>query len=204
MYKITTAPAAYPVTLAEARAWCRITEGDTSYDNELTILIAEATKNAEHYTGRAFVERESELALPQFERVICLPFPPLLEVVSVVYKDISNVEQTVASSVYELDTISEPGRIKPYWNQFWPVVQSLGYSFNPVVITYRNGYRPAGSPTDLTDNSYLPPELRLYLQQRIVTLFDNREAFMDGRMKEMPRDYCKGILDSLVVGSRLF
>jgi uncharacterized phiE125 gp8 family phage protein len=205
--RIVTAPAAFPVTLAEAKEWCRIDAGDTSQDGVLNLVIAMAVKAAEHITGRAFVERTYELALSQFEATICLPFPPLLEVVSVAYTDINADAQAVDPAIYEVDVISEPGRVQPRWRQFWPIVTGLGYTFNPVRITYRAGYRPMGSPTDLTDNSYLPPELRLWMQSRLCSFYDNRAQFViDTRLVDVqvPRDFADGILDSLIVGTRYF
>ena len=73
-------------------------------------------------------------------------------------------------------------------------------------VQYRAGYRPTGSPTDLTDNSYLPGQLRIWMQARISTLYDQREQLIvgDRAMSEIPRDYVDGLLDSLIIGSRLF
>lgn len=211
MIRIVTAPAAYPVTMAEAKEWARIDSTDSSQDGILTMLIAMATEYAEHKTGRAFVERTLELILDRFGNAdhVCigsyieLPWAPLIGIDSIKYTDLNRTEQTVSASDYEIDTTSQPGRVRPVWGSYWPVI---GYGFNPVRIQYRAGYRPVGSPTDLTDNTYLPGALRTWMQARITTFYDNRGQVMVERatVDPLPRDYVDGLLDPLVIGSRIF
>lgn len=204
MIRVVTPPAAYPVTLTEAKSWVRIDAIDTTHDATIDILIAMATKYAEHLTGRAYVERTLELSCDYFEHFIELPWAPLLGVNSVSYTDINGNVQTVSASDYEVDTVSEPGRVRPVWGKAWP---SIGYGFNPVRIQYRAGYRPLGSPIDLTDNSYLPGELRIWMQSKISSHYDNRDQFIAGfgqSVLEFPRSMVDGQLDSLVLGTRLF
>lgn len=202
MIRIVTAPAAYPVTIAEAKEWARIDSQDTSQDSALTMIIAAMVKHAEHLTGRAFVERTLEWNGQGFTNCIELPWAPLLGIDSVKYTDLDRVEQTVAASAYEVDTTSQPGRVRPTWGNYWP---SIGYGFNPVRIQYRAGYRPAGSPIDLTDNSYLPDQLRVWMNARIATLYDERSNLIIGaQVFAIPRDYTDGLLDPLVIGDRIF
>ncbi len=203
MIRVVTAPAAYPCTLAEAKLWARTYTTDTSEDTLLTTLIAAMVNHAEKIvTGRAFVERTLELNLPRFEHCIKLPFAPLLGIDSISYTDTDEAAQIVSSADYEVDTVSEPGKVRPISTASWP---SIGTRFNPVRIQYRAGYRPAGSPIDLTDNSYLPAQLRIWMQARIVTLYDQRAQFIVGNIShEIPRDFCDGLLDSLIIGTRLF
>lgn len=202
MIRVVTAPAAYPVTLTEAKDWARVDSIDTSQDTSLNMLIAAMTSYAEGITGRAFVQRTLELSLPAFKRTIELPWAPLIGVDSVSYTDTDEATQTVTSTEYEVDTVSQPGLIRPLSTKFWP---SIGTRFNPVKIQYRAGYLPTGSPTDLTDNSYLPGQLRLWIQARICTLYDNREQLIVGAtVAQIPRDFVDGLLDPLILGTRLF
>lgn len=217
MLRVITPPAAFPCTLSEAKEWCRVRSGDTSQDNTLTILIATMTAYAEHLTGRAFVERTLEQSLEWFGdsvsnyqpgawlmgSTIELPLPPLLGVETIAYTDLNGVAQEVALETYEVDTVTQPGRVRPVFGSVWPVA---GRTFNPVRIRYYAGYRPAGSPTDLTDNSYLPAPLRTWLAARICTLYDNRSQVIIERatVDTIPRDFVDGLLDPLIVGSRLF
>jgi uncharacterized phiE125 gp8 family phage protein len=203
MIRVITAPAAYPVTRAEARLWCKAFSDVTADDVTFDGLISAMTDYAEHLTGRAFVERTLELSLPCFEHCIKLPWAPLIGIDSIKYTDTALAEQIVDPATYEVDTVNEPGRVQPIWASYWP---SVGYGFNPVRIRYRAGYRPVGSPIDLTDNSYLPAQLRIFIEARIATLYENREQFVVGNQQvaELPRDFACGMLDKLVLGTRLF
>lgn len=200
MIRVVVPPAAYPCTLTEAKEWARIGSGDSSQDRALYVMIAAATARAEHLTGRSFVERTLELSLDEFAAPIELPNGPILEVDSIKYTDSNRTEQTVPVADYEVDTVN--GLIQTAYGAYWP---SLGYGFNPIRIQYKAGYRPSASPPVLTDNSYLPDELRAWLAARVSTWYDNRGHIVIGAtMADMPRDYVDGLLDSLVLGSRLF
>jgi len=202
MIRIITPPAAYPVTKAEARAWCRMDTSDTSQDAILDMLIAAMTEQAEHITGRAFVERTLEWSHEFFPYEIELPYAPLLDLLSVPYTDGAGDAQTVASSGYEVNIYSEGGILRPVSSGYWPAV---GRYYNPARVRYRAGYVYPGSPTDLTDNSYLPPQLRTWMAARICTLYDQRDQLVVGAtVVPIPRDFADGLLDSLVLGSRIF
>lgn len=202
--RVITAPAAYPVTLTTAKEWCRIPSVDTTQNNSLNMLIQAMTQYAEHLTGRAFVERTLETAFPCWQYCFELPNPPLLQVMSIDYTDINETAQQVASSQYEVDTVSQPGKVRLLIANSWP---SLGTLFNPVRIRYRAGYAGVGSPADLTDNSYLPPQLLLWIHARVATLYHQRSHLMPaGSMAttQIPRDFADALLDPLVIGTRLF
>lgn len=201
MIKVITAPAAYPVTATEAREWCRIDTADTSQDNVITLLIAAMTDYAEHLTGRAFVERTLELDLPYFPGTIELPWPPLIGIDSITYIDANEASQTFASANYEVDTVREPGRVRPISTSAWP---STGTRFNPVKVKYRAGYACPFSPIDLTDNSYLPAAMRTWIAARFATLYEHREQLVFNNRIEIPRSFADGLLDALLIGSRLF
>ncbi len=198
-----TAAAAYPVTAGEAAEWARIGITEAAAEaNTIALLIRAMTAYAEHLTGRAFVERTLQLNLPCFYSCVELPWAPLQYVQSVKYSDSDNAEQTVTATDYEVDTVRAPGRIRAvYGGNGWP---ATGTYFNAVRIRYRAGYAPAGSPTDYTDNSYLPPELRMWMQARIATLYENREQIILNNQVEIPRGWQDGVLDPLVIGTRWF
>jgi len=203
MIKIITAPAAYPATLAEVQTWCRIDAIDDSDDALIEMLIASMTAYAEHLTGRAFVERTLELNLQHFSHCIELPWAPLIGIDSISYLDADRTLQTVDAADYQVDTVSQPGRVQPVYGESWP---AIGYGFNPVRIQYRAGYAAPGSPTDLTDNTYLPGQLRTWLKARICTLYDQREQLVigNGNAIEIPRGFADGLLDPLIIGTRFF
>lgn len=207
--RVITPPVAYPVTLSEAKEWCRVDDDDTSQDGTLNMIIAAAVRFAENrLTGRAFVERVLEVSYDNDDYCaacccgyIELPYPPLLYVESINYTDVDSVERVWSAGNYEADTASEPGRIRPVLGASWPSVKSV---FNAWRVRYRAGYRPTGSPTDLTDNSYLPADMRVWMNSRICTTYENRAQLGDMRQIELPRSVVDAWLDDLVVGTRFF
>lgn len=209
--RVVTPPAAYPVTLLEAKAWARIDEEDDTQDGPLMTMISAAANTAQHLTGRAFVERQLEWAR-EYDEYCCrdwyrdgylkLPLPPLLSIDYVRYTDQDRVEQTIDAEQYEVDPYSEPGRLRFLTGFTWP---RIGRFFNPFRIGYRAGYRPSASPTDLTNNEYLPGELRLWLMTRISTFNEFREQIISGTIvNELPPSVVDRLLDPLVMGTRLF
>ena len=208
MIKVITAAPYNPVSLVEAKLWLR--EDGADQNNVITMLIKAMANYAEHLTGRAFVQRTLELDLnafynasdAQYGQVIVLPHAPLIGVDSIAYTDSDRTAQTLASSVYDADTVTTPGMIRLAYNQSWPV---LGYGFNPVRIQYRAGYAPVGSPDDeAAYQAGIPNELKTWLHARIATLYENREQLMANTQIEIPRHFADGLLDSLIVGDRLF
>lgn len=200
-FRIVTPPPAEPVTLAEAKTWCR--ESGTDQDSLITRLITSHRIFAEEtLTGRAFVKRTLQAFFPSFgcDGILQLPFAPLIAVSAVEYTDYAGNAATVAASVYQVDIYSEPGRIKPNWSQYWPAIRST--DFNPVRVTYDCGYAPTGSPLDYA--APVPENLKEWLLRRVATAYENREALqMDARgMFVVERSFVDGLIDSLVLGCR--
>jgi len=200
--RVTSAPPTYPVSRDEAKAWCQIDDDITDQDAVIDLLIAALTEQAEHLTGRAFVQREYELLLDRFAaRDIMLPHPPLLSVDSVKYYDINNALQTIDPADYEVDLYAEPGRLRPALYQTWPTTYSR---FNAVQIAFTAGYAPGSPSSDAAYREAVPSLVKQWLQARIGTLYENREQLVRSGLVRIPRDFADGLLDSLVIGSRLF
>lgn len=133
-----TPPASEPVTLAEAMAQVRVV--DESEQDQVEDLIQTAREMAERYVARALVKRTLKLTLDAFPSgsgSIRLPMPPLVSVSSVKYTDTEGVEQTLSSSLYQVDTASEPARIVPAYGQVWPSTRD---ELNAVRVEYVAGY----------------------------------------------------------------
>ena len=82
-----------------------------------------AREYAEAITRRAYVQRTLEYTCESFSPYeFELPYPPLQSITSIKYIDADGVLQTVAASVYQLDTYREPGLVKPAWLQSWPTI----------------------------------------------------------------------------------
>lgn len=202
--RVVTEPAYQPVTLAQAKEWARI-DDDTSQDNVLAMLIAAMTRHAENLTGRAFIQRSLQLILDGWpcSGGIELPLPPAIAVSSIQYVDTDGTTQTLAASQYVLHDWREPAVIVPAWQVTWP---NTRYLLNAVKVNYTAGYAPVGSPTDETAYQYsVPATLKTWIAARIATLYENREQIITGTIvQEIPRTHADGLLDELVVGTRLF
>lgn len=210
-----TAPSVEPITLAQAKEWCRIDSDDTSQDTTvLPMLIAAMRRYAEHLTGRAFIQRSLQLVMPGWPPLtdpclppqIELPFPPLGEVTSITYLDINGVEQTLATDQYTVHDWREPALVVPAYLAVWPYTR---FAMDAVRVNFTAGYAPVGSPQDSVayQATVLPTNLLLWMHARIATLYEQREQLViDARaaMDVLPRNFADGLLDDLVVGSRLF
>lgn len=202
--KVIAEPEQEPVTLAEARDWCRI--DDTNSDWVLLLLIRAMREHAENLTGRAFCSRTLRLYLSGWPldcnlgARIELPHPPLrmvgspsVAVESFNYIDTDGVLQTLAPSDYVVHDEYEPGFIVPAWDVYWPTIRSVP---DALQITYYVGY---------ASTSAIPRSVRLWMAARIATLFETREQLVvGGNVQPLPRSFEDGLLDSLVLGSRLF
>jgi uncharacterized phiE125 gp8 family phage protein len=175
----------------------------------VTQLIQAAREYAEHYTGRAFVQRTLELRVSSFTDArfrehaggIALPFPPLISVSEVSFLDSGGAETIVADTVYDVDTASEPGVVYLAANQFWPY--STFWYRDGVRITYLAGYAPTSSPVADYLAEHVPASLKIWMQQRVVTLYDQASSLVIGTIiQPIPRDLCDGLLDPLIVGTR--
>jgi uncharacterized phiE125 gp8 family phage protein len=133
---LITAPLEHPVTLAEARQHLRVTS--TAEDALILSLIYAAVEHAETFTARALITQTWELSLDAFRgSEIELPKPKLQSVTSVKYIDLDGAEQTVPAADYQVDTISEPGRIKLVPTASWPSVKE---QLNAITIRFVAGY----------------------------------------------------------------
>lgn len=135
--EVVTSPTVEPVTLAEAKVYCRIDSDLTDEDDLLSSFISVAREQLEVHMGRALAPQTLRLVLDDFPRsgVIRIPRPPLVEVESVVYDDIDGEEQEIDAENYIVNFAGLPGTIRPVTS--WPDAATAPGS---VRITYRCGY----------------------------------------------------------------
>jgi len=145
---LTIAPTSEPLTTAEAKAQIRSVQSleDTLVDT----YVKAARQAAEHHLARGLLTQTWTLALSEFVNVIPLPMAvPLASVTSVKYYDVDNVQQTLPTTVYEVDTKSRPGRVALKAGQTWPAVNSER-RVNRIEIAYVLGYTASTSiPADI-------------------------------------------------------
>lgn len=118
--RLITAPTSEPVSVAELKAHLRVTA--TADDAYLGSLITAAREYAEQQTGRALAAQTRETTADAFPRsgVLPLGYAPAVSISSVKYLDVEGVEQTLESSVYAIDTRSEPGALLLAVGKSWP------------------------------------------------------------------------------------
>lgn len=208
--QVVTAAEYLPVSLADARRWCRIEADVTDHDAVLTLLIGAMAEYAENLTGRALVHRTLKLILPWWPSV-CLPGyagpgieleqPPYSSLSGIVYLDQDGDEQTLAADQYTLHDWREPALIVPAREVSWPALDS---ALNAVQVTYVAGYAPVGSPADeAAHQAGQPPSVKVWMEARLATLFENREQLIAANQMEIPRHFADALLDHLVTAKRL-
>lgn len=174
---LITAPAAEPITLAEAKLHVR--EELTAQDALITSLIVAARQHLENFTRRAFITQTWRLkldAFPDTGKVIELPLPPAASVGSIQYVDDGGVTQTWASSKYRIDTESEPARITPAYGESYPSAQKVT---GAVIIQFTAGY---GGPADV------PDALKAAIKLLVGHWYENREGVVTGTIAtELPQ-----------------
>lgn len=141
---LVTPAAVEPVELTDVLAHLRI---DHHHDDEaIGRLIAAATAECQEFTGLQLITATFRQDLDAFptQPIMLLP-APLAAVSSIKYRDADDVEQTLATSVYEVDTSARPGEVQLRTGQAWPTTKIRA---NAVSITFTAGFgsTPASVP----------------------------------------------------------
>ena len=179
--KVITPPAELPVTVAEVKAFANVSINDD--DTLLTSLLTSAVAKTENRTGSRIITQTLELYLDSFPGTtgeIRLP-GPVASVTSVKYTDTDGDEQTLASSKYVLDAVSNPARLVPAYEEEWPETRE---KVNAVVIRFVTG----------TAKADCPEMIKTYIKACVTWQYDNRDGdpfeklvgLIDGYIREFP------------------
>jgi uncharacterized phiE125 gp8 family phage protein len=184
--KRTTAPAVEPVTLAEAKAHCRV---DISTDDALIQgYITTAREWVEDYIDRALVTQQLVMKLDAFPAEIELPRPPMIASGTATAVTITYVTgdaggtATLAASEYRVDRDSTPGVVRNLYAGSWP---SHLLDQNSVTVSWWAGYGDAAS---------VPQRVKSAILMCVHELYEKRG---DGHMP----DAAKRLLDTVSWGS---
>jgi len=180
--KVITPSTTEPVSLAEAKLHLKL-DTDTTDDTLVTALIKAARELAEDYCRRVFMSSTYELYLEDFpdcdddkELAIDLLTAPISAITSIKYYDTLNVLQTLDSSTYELDDVSQPCRVLLKYYKVWPYGRGTS---NSVIIRYVAGYTSAAT---------VPASIKAAMLLIIGHLYENREDVVVGRqVNELPK-----------------
>lgn len=178
MRKVITAPSVEPLTLAEAKIYLKV--DDSTEDALITSLIVAARQMAENHMGRSLVKTVWESSFDEFpdtdEDSTFELYPcPVSAINTVKYYDSNNTLQTLASTVYQTDYISEPSRLSLKPGQSWPDVADRT---NAVVINYDAGYG--------TTAAMVPDLIKAGLYLLIGHLYENRQNVVKETVNELP------------------
>ena len=188
----TTPPAVEPVTLAEAKAHCRV---DTSTDDAyISSLITAAREWCEAYCDETFVHTQYRMTLDAFPHEIELPRPPMassgtVTAVTVTYTLENQSTATLATNQYRVDRDSTPGVIRTLYNGSWP---SHLLDYNAVTVSWWGGMGASGSS--------VPQRVRNAILWLVGMWYERRMAADAVNLSEIPFGV-KALLDNAKWGS---
>ncbi|MGQ3041108.1 MAG: head-tail connector protein [Brevundimonas sp.] len=159
----TVAPAQTPVTLAEAKAHCRVDHSDE--DSLITSLIGAAVAELDGWAGslgRCLVTQTWAQDFDGFPLRLRLPLPAAT-IVSVTYVDTDGSAQTLAEDRYELRRDALGSFVEPAFSYSWPAVRAQSAS---VTVTFTAGASAAD----------VPASIKTAILLRVADLYQNREA----------------------------
>lgn len=169
---LVTAPAEEPVTAAEVKTHSRITGTDD--DVYIALLIEAARIYVEGYINRALITQTWDWKLDSGLHGMQVDKAPLQSVTTVKYIDTDGAEQTLASSVYTVDTDTEPGRIILAYNQSWPSTRNV---IQNVTVRFVAGYG---------DNTAVPEAIRFAILWLVDHWYEHRSEVSELRLSETP------------------
>lgn len=134
-------PAENPVSLDDAKAWCRV--DGAADDAALRIALNAAFEQAQTICGRALGVQTWKLVLDAFSPAIELSKGPVTGISAFNYVGIDGLEHTVDAGIYTLDLVSDPQWIVLNSDDSWPDTLD---AINVVSITYETGYADLPAP----------------------------------------------------------
>ncbi|MBL4654125.1 MAG: phage head-tail connector protein [Flavobacteriales bacterium] len=163
-YEQTVAPTVNAISDQEAKDHLRV--DITDEDTLIGLYVDVAEDYAEQKTNIQHITATWKLRLDEFpigSIPIIFERNPVQSIVDIKYVDIDGVTQTWANNLYELDSNSRPGRLRPIESETYP---STFDQFDAVTIQFKAGYGDASSS--------VPDERKAMLLLMVAYLFDNR------------------------------
>lgn len=140
---MTIAPTFLPVSVAEAKTYCRYVGSDADADFER--WINDAAQYFFDNTGVVLSAQTIALRMDCFPcsgDIITLHRWPVSAISSINYVDEDGVNQSLSSSLYVEDIYGRPARIAEAYNQSWPETRG---TLNNVTVTIVAGYATAAA-----------------------------------------------------------
>lgn len=169
MNEVLTTPATInPVTLDEAKVYCRATHVEE--DDQFEAQITAATRYCEDRLGQQFITATWQNNWDCFLYTLRPSRVPLIAVSTLKYLDTAGVQQTLSTAAYQVDAKSKPGRIRPAYSYVWPSIR--GGDFNSVELNFTAGY---GATAD-----FIPPIAKEAIKYLVNHWFQTREPIVLG------------------------
>lgn len=166
----TTATPPAPVTLAEAREYCKIIGRDD--DARLAVLIGAATKTVERDTRTHLAARgysHTFVTCSPGEAVTLRP-SPLVSVDRLAAVDQAGTETELDLADFDVDTENRPGIITPKRHHYWPAADCFR-------IEYTTGH------------AAVPDDLRLLVLMLVLHWNESPEAVSEANLRTVPLGY---------------
>lgn len=171
---LVTAVTTEPLSVAEAKAQCKIEVSDD--DTLFGTLITSARQWCEAFTHRALAPQTWDLKLDGFPCwAIEVSMPPVTGIGSVTYVDTNGDTQTLtATTHYTTDLpagpMALPARVVPAYGVVWPVTRCVP---NAVTVRFTAGYTSSGV-------NVIPEAIKQAMKLLIGHWYANRESVVVG------------------------
>lgn len=174
--KVTSAPAAEPITLTEAKNWLKVT-GSTD-DDLINRLIESTRQTLEDKLDIKFITQTITQKLdrwPKHSNEFDLLEYPVQSVTSIVYKT-GDTTATFSTDAYTLDTTRQPARIYLNESYTWPTLKP---EKEAVTITYVAGYGDTAAD--------VPVKLKQLMLHMLAYEYENRMNPVNERVTYIDR-----------------
>jgi uncharacterized phiE125 gp8 family phage protein len=182
--KLVTGPAVEPLTTDEAKLHLKVT--DPTEDAYIDSLVKAARTNVERYLGRALITQTWRAYSDYWQDCLNLALAPVISVTSVKYYDETESLETLDSSLYYADIISEPGKIVRKYDSVYPELEEERP--NAVVVEFVAGYGSAS--TDI------PSDIIHAIRLLVADYYDNKGEVVVGTIAVRIPGHIKNLLHS--------
>ncbi len=164
---VATPPALEPLTVAEAKLFCRVDQDMHDEDSSFAVWITAAREYCESVSGQSFITRTLRMALEAFPGWrILLPRGPVQSVTSVIYRDVNGTLTTMPTTDYLFDPDVQPAYLQPKTYGYWP--WSEYWRTGAVKVTYVAGYGAAATS--------VPERARQAMRMLVAHWYNQRET----------------------------
>ena len=176
LFKIAE-PALEPVTVAEARAWLRVSH--TSEDLLIADLISAARQDVENQTGLSLISQQWRMTFDNWPvgDMVQLPRGPVTGILAVTVYSANGTPSVVSPADYLLDMRSDPARL------FFEKRGNPGRRMNGIEIDFSAGFGTTGTS--------VPDMLNRAILLLVAHWYEFRGAF---RASDQPVSYPDGYL----------